>query len=284
MTAGAAIAGVAGISGLVSCVSDDNGGGAAADASFPDVTTPDSGGIVLPDASARDTGFDVTVDTGAIDTGIDTGVDVAQPDTGPTCAPGSIAAFVAPSYVPAAPQSFICGHPEEIALGADCFGDASTVDACATFPSTGLDGGPVDPNCLSCLFSDENDAGEAGVYGPVVRGVVPVANVAGCIQTLDPSDAGYDCAAAVQAAWQCAEFACKAACPVTDDPSRAAYLQCARDAATTVCATYTTAARACIATETADGGVAAGSILQFCFAGADPGDQLATLAAFFCTS
>ena len=91
---------------------------------------------------------------------------------------------------------------------------------------------------------------------------------------------------AVQAAWECAEAACAASCPVTDNASRAAYLACASAAGGGVCATYAAAAAACLATERAyatDGG-GPQDLGTYCFGGATSSDQAADIAAYFCAS
>ena len=104
-----------------------------------------------------------------------------------------------------------------------------------------------------------------------------VLDVAGCIQETDETDAGYQCAEAVQAAWECTEYACKTNCPVTDSTSRAAYVTCTSAAATGVCSAYTTAAQTCIAAEEADSGSPTEVQLN-CFDGTTP------LLEYFCGS
>jgi hypothetical protein len=190
--------------------------------------------------------------------------------------------------VHANPFAFVCDTPHggADAGGAfrdDCVGASATYGACAAFLDSGIEGGAIAPTCTGCLFSPE-DAGPDGGYGAIVVGVVPVANVAGCIELSAQTDAGLPCAQAVQAAAACVEWACRTSCaPVVDDTTRGAFLACTRAAATSVCSTYAQAASACVAAETdPDGGDSI--VTMQCFNGATPADQAAYLLQFFCGS
>jgi hypothetical protein len=213
----------------------------------------------------------------------------SQSDAG--CAPRATTGFVPPAYIHgigggfnACLGSFSSG-PQVLAN--DCFGDASTYTTCNAFATTGDDDAAVPAQCLSCLISPEgSDAG----YGGMVQSVVLVPNLAGCIEGVDQTDAGLSCAIAIQQAWECAEFACKTACPVSDEASQQAYVHCTGEAAGTVCAAYNTAAADCIAAEQAafaEAGSASegpGAMNAFCFGGTTPAAQAADIAAYFCAS
>jgi hypothetical protein len=253
-----------------SCVSSDNPSGPVADASTLQDSSqpqPDSGIDASP---APDSGVDSAPPPS------DAGPDATPLPDGapPACSPQSVAGFVVPPYLPALDAPIGCNdNGALINLTNDCFSDASTAQSCDGFADAGEDGG-VSASCLQCLFTAEGD--DAG-YAAVVQSVVPILNVAGCIQRNDPSDAGYQCGQAVQAAWECAEYACKVACPVSDSASRAAYVSCTELAATGVCSSYTQAAQSCLAVEQADGGAPTNVQLN-CFDGTTP------LLEFFCGS
>lgn len=209
------------------------------------------------------------------------GTDAFVPDAAPGCAPANMAGFVPPAYIHANLQTFDCPSHEGKFLASTCFGDASTVAACSAFPDAGVpDGSTISADCNTCLRSTEVPDG--GTYGPFVRlaNNVTVANVAGCVELSDFSDAGQSCAAAIQAAAVCVDRACRPSCPVTDNPSRAAYVSCTKLAAAGTCLTFAQAAAACTNQEVDAGGAAQ----QFCFSSADPFTQFEKLAAYFCTS
>lgn len=208
----------------------------------------------------------------------DAGSDVV--DAAPGCAPASMAGFMPPAYIHANGQTFDCPNHEGAFLTATCFGDASTPAACSAFPDGGVpDGSTISDPCNACLRSDEVPDG--GTYGPFVRvGSTTVANVAGCVEIADPTDAGASCAASIQAAAVCVDRACRPSCPVTDNPSLAAYVACTKLAAAGTCLTFAQPAIACASAE-ADAGTNA---QQFCFSSSDPFTQFEKLAAYFCTS
>lgn len=240
-----------------------------------DSSSNGSGGkFTAPDAT-----FEATAPTPTTTT--PTPIPDAGPDVAVGCAPANMAGFVPPPYVHASGQTFDCPSHEGAFLTATCFGDASTVAACSAFPDAGIpDGSTVSAQCNSCLRSDE--APDGGTYGPFIRvGGTTVANVAGCVEIADPSDAGQSCAVAIQAAAVCVDRACRPSCPVTDNPSRAAYIACTKLAAAGTCLTFTQAAVAC-SNVTADSGTS--SAQQFCFSSSDPFTQFEKLAAYFCTS
>ena len=240
------------IVGLASCENEPN---APSGPKFDGSLSPD---VSLPDAT-------LPFDAGPGDAG--------------ACAPGSLTGFTVPPYVSAREQMFVCYNAEWNPLAEACVGDASTLSACANFGTTGgEDGGPIDPDCASCFDPNNVDAG----VGPLVNGSVVMPNIAGCVETADPTDAGFDCARAIAAAAACVEYACKPSCPVTDESSRQAYLACAKAAAVGVSATYTTAANACISTEIE---AENHGITSFCFPpDASTVEQFAQIARYFCLS
>jgi hypothetical protein len=256
------------------CVSSQNSGPGGTDAS----SSYDTGSVNPPDTGVvqpSDSGTDAIVP-----------VDSAPPVDAPSDAPLDAGCtpwggFNPSPYVPAQQSSpslgWPCaGLPIEGTYTAACLDDASTYSSCSGATASALDAGPQTGACLSCLFTPENsDAG----YGPVIQGVVPVVNVAGCVQQADTTDAGYACASAIQSAWSCAEFACKQSCPVSDNPSRAAYLTCTHQAATGVCSGYTQAASACIAAELDSG---ASEVVLNCFDGLNDAGEALTVLDFFC--
>jgi hypothetical protein len=258
---------------VASCVSSSNPSGPTGnDASFPieDGSQPSVDSSPSP---GTDAGADAALLPDAAPAN-DSGSDAA--DANP-CFPTSITGFVVPPYIPAAGGGSAvldCNTGESVALGADCFSDASTPATCAGFADSGSEGGAVSALCLGCLYSPEgSDAG----YGPIIQAPVPLINVGGCVELNDLSDAGHTCAQAIQAAWECEEFACKTGCPVTDTASGAAYVACTNLAATGVCSAYASAAQSCLALEQADAG-APTPVQMNCFDGTTP------LLEYFCGS
>jgi hypothetical protein len=278
--AGAAVA-------TAGCFSASSGGGqpqanfdASIDSAFPEGDA--AADTFVPPVEA---GNDVTVPP--VDSGtpfVDAGHDAA-PEAG--CAPGSVAGFVAPPYVPAQSQNIICQDSEDAWFAQQCFGAGATLESCAAFATSvpadaGPEAGPAiqSPGCAQCLLTAANT--DAGAFGPGIAGTVVVPNIAGCIELADNSAQGLACAQAVQAAADCVDYACKPSCPVTDDASRAAYIACTTAASTGACSTYTMAANACIAAEIGDSGTS--NVQTWCFSSADPATQIAELALFFCSS
>jgi hypothetical protein len=299
--------------GAASCISSNDVAPAGIDGSIgEDVFQPPLGDGGADSSAPVDAGHDATLlsdsglaDSGAVDSGpadsgpadsgpADSGpIDSGPVDSGPAdsgdagpapCAPvASLAGFVVPPYVPTAADPAGCHFFENsqplAALLSDCFEDASTYSSCSGFPEAGDDGGAVASSCLTCLFSAEGADADGG-YAAIVQAGVPIPNLAGCIQREDPTDAGYTCAEAVQAAWECADFACRSTCPVTDDPSRSAYVACVGAASAGVCSSYVNAANACIAAESAiDAGAGSLTPVQmYCLEGTNE------LLDFFCGS
>jgi hypothetical protein len=213
-----------------------------------------------------------------------------------------------PPYVHASPTSVPCnGERDTTAITESCASPVATYETCSSYPIEAAFWGEA-PACTSCLLSSEvtlsEDAGPADAgadavapivptYGAAVVSRVTVPNVAGCIEQTDPSDVGLGCAMAIQAAWRCEEFACNPTCPVTDDPSQAAYFACVQAAASTVCKSYADPASACLGSEVEAGA----STYQHCLNPAvtvynqstadtptGPGIEFYNVAQFFCNS
>jgi hypothetical protein len=156
--------------------------------------------------------------------------------------------------------------------GAACLGHAATFGSCATFEPPDAAGAEA---CYRCLVTPEDL--DAASWGAVIGITVPTVNYVGCIEALDPSDAGTSCAEAVAAAEGCAAYAC--ACPVTDDPSHSAYLACLDDALAGGCAGYSALVYSCLAAEEGDGG---SPVATVCLAGSTAEDHYLALARHFC--
>jgi hypothetical protein len=311
--------------GLTSCVGANNPLGTI---QSPDGAPPggeDSGAdatIGNTDGAAGDSaaGGDAlaTTDSGSIGVGDGGNAGQGTPDGGSDatapCAPGSVAAFTAPPYVHSNGSQWYgptnCEANPLVALAISCAVDDSTFEACSSYPLEAMFWGTA-AQCTACLLTPEvtlsnDDAGalDAGddadaappTYGAAVVTRVTVPNVAGCIEQTDPTDTGLSCATAVQAAWRCEEFACNPTCPVTDDPSEAAYFACTQAAAATVCKSYADPAAACLAVEADAGGNAYATCLATTLKTYDSdnssvGDQLDgsavqffNIAQFFCNS
>ena len=149
-------------------------------------------------------------------------------------------------------------------------------------PDAGIpDGSTVSAQCNSCLRSDE--APDGGTYGPSIRvGGTTVANVAGCVEIANRRTPGS------RARWQsrrprsASNRACRPSCPVTDNPSRAAYVACTKLAAAGTCLTFPQAAVALLERDGRLGHEQRAT--KFCFSSSNPFTQFEKLAAYFCTS
>lgn len=246
------------LAGLASCEDSSSQGTGLPEAGTLDVSAPDT--------------FVPPIDGDVVDTGTDGGFDAG-------CTPRSLAGFTVPAYVSARPQEFVCTNSGTWDGFAEaCMGDASTLATCASYPAEA----GLDPECASCFEPTNLDGG----IGPVVKGSVYAPNLAGCVEHAADSDpdAGVKCATLVAAAAACVEYVCKPGCPVTDEPSRNAYLACAKSAATGVCAPHVQSANACV-DGLRDAGFAANDLDNFCFPpDASPVVQFAQVARFFCLS
>jgi hypothetical protein len=172
---------------------------------------------------------------------------------GSSCHPGSVATYVPPTYVPAAPVGQgVCvpgdGGVDPIQLYYDdCVAPTGTRSACDGFAQIS----PEFASCQACIVSMQS----AGAYGPLIfaDGFVK-ANVAGCVEVESPSDLA--CAKAQQALFECELAACSANCPVVDSASLAQYETCSGQADDAGCQAYYSAAQ-CLRSDddaSADGG------------------------------
>jgi hypothetical protein len=174
----------------------------------------------------------------------------AGPSTGASCQPGNVETFVAGAYVPALEGSQgacapIDGVDPMQLYYEDCFGPSASRVACDAFGQIS----PAYGACKACIVT----AATAPAYGPLVlAGGFVQANVAGCIELVDPSD--LLCAQTQQALADCELAACSAKCPVTDQASLVAYEACAAQADATGCQAFYEAAQ-CL---NADGGLDGG--------------------------
>jgi hypothetical protein len=225
-------------------------------------------GVPLGDGAvdANDEGF-ATADSG----------DTLDADAG-GCHPMSLAGFQPPAVVPSY-RSLACrGFNGDGGLvqsyGDACIGHSSTYDRCTGFAVPDAAGAA---ECYRCLASVESP--DASSYGAVVVATIPFVNYAGCVQLLDPTDAGASCAQTATATAICAEYACQAACPVTDQASSNAYTACWNEATSGACAGYWLRAQACLTAEVGDGGTPVGTI---CFAGSTAEDHYFSVAHYLC--
>jgi hypothetical protein len=257
------------------CVGDDNatpsGGDSGVDSTVnePETSTPtpEASADAGTDSPASDAGQDATDSAVVVDTGVDAG-----------CSPALAPGWTPPAYVPATGQyQFECrapnGQAEVDQYWVACLGDASTPATCAAYPDASTD----NPLCVTCLVSPE----DASAYGAEVVRVVPQLNVAGCIQLADTTDAGYSCAAALQAVQACVEASCKPSCAVTSDPaSVAAYVACAKAAATSSCNAFSATAAACVGAYVDAGSYTANA----CLSGTTDEQEFDDVGFFFCGS
>jgi hypothetical protein len=160
--------------------------------------------------------------------------------------------------------------------GDQCLSVVATYDSCRAFVVP--DGGAGAP-CYACLVTPyDPDAGSSS-YGVVIGAAMPTVNYFGCIQAVDPSDAGVSCAHALNAAVACADYACRPTCPVVDDVSLIAYNHCLENALSGACIEYSLPAKLCMDAEKGDGGTPVGSA---CFAGISALDHYLAMAHYFC--
>ena len=118
------------LAGAASCVSSNNPNGpSGSDASFSEDSAP----------PLVDSGSDVTQPIA--DAGTDaTPVGQDASDAALPCAPQNITGFVVPRYIPPhVPNVVACNNGESLALGAACYSDALTPEACAGFAEAGDD-------------------------------------------------------------------------------------------------------------------------------------------------
>jgi hypothetical protein len=205
-------------------------------------------------------------------------VDAASDVDGGACRPGDVSGFEPPSSVPPAAVSLACnGYGGDGGLVQSyanaCLGYSATYATCAGFAAPDAGGAAA---CYACLTTPESP--DASSYGVVVAASMPVVNYAACIEAVDPTSAGRSCALALYVAASCADYACKAACPVVDQASLDAYTTCINTALYGACTGYTFES-ACLATEKGDGGTPVASV---CFAGPSTVSHYLSIAQLLC--
>jgi hypothetical protein len=159
------------------------------------------------------------------------------------------------------------------AYGDACLGHSATFDSCAAFEVPDAAGAS---DCYDCLVTPESPDAS---YGAAAFAVVPVVTYSACVKTLDPTDAGASCGQVLAATYACFEQACKAACPVTDEASRVAFVDCTNQAATGACLGYALAGQTCSTDEQGDGGTPVATV---CFGGVTAEDHFLSVAHYLC--
>jgi hypothetical protein len=199
----------------------------------------------------------------------------------PSCHPMNVSGFVPPSYVGPSVRSAACaaldgGGGVAQAYGDSCLGNSATYGLCAGFSPGDAAGADA---CYTCLVSSRRP--DASAYGVAIEEeTVGVVNYFGCIQALDPTDAGISCAHAVQLLVYCVDYACRAACPpITDHLSRGAYQSCTDEALRGGCLGYALSAQQCVSIEQGDGSTPVATV---CFGGKTEEDHFLAAAHYFC--
>jgi hypothetical protein len=195
------------------------------------------------------------------------------------CHPGSVAGFRSPAVVPSRRSTACNGFGGDGGLvklyGDACIGHMATYDACKAVSVPPNDAGAA--ACLQCLVSQQSP--DASAYGAVVVVTIPQTNYPGCLQLLDPSEAGVACAQSFTSAGTCADYACKSACPPVDQGSLDEYNACWNEATSGACAGYWLGVESCMLAESGDGGTVVG---QACFGGATIEDDYLSIAKLIC--
>lgn len=221
---------------------------------------PDAdGGVMVP----GDAGYDAAPDA---DSGVAVPVDAS------VCRPGDVSSFVAPPYKSAARKPGACTPALVDAFYMNCLDSSAAANRCSA--SFGAGSPAANRVCAACLLSPET----AATYGAVVDATDTLTlNLAGCMEL----KGNRTCAEAVQRTDACQASACRSLCPVVDEGSMRAYVQCTSDASVGGCKPYADAESACT-DASADGGAG-----YECFAWrANPSptfeDIFRTVAPVFC--
>jgi hypothetical protein len=233
--------------------------------------------------SSNDRGLDaslgVEASPDAASEALASGLDAGSEDEGAACRPGSVAGFQPPPVSPdfIARTSACAGFGGEGGLvqayGDACLGHSATFDTCAAFEVPDAAGAS---DCYHCLVTPESPDAS---YGAAAFAVVPVVTYSACVKTLDPTDAGASCGQMLAATYACFEQACKAACPITDEASQTAFVDCSNQAATGACLGYALAAQTCSTDEQGDGGTPVATV---CFGGQSAEDHFLSVAHYLC--
>jgi hypothetical protein len=184
------------------------------------------------------------------------GVDAAA-DAGSVCPPADVSTFVPPAYRPAHRQAGACSS-RQIADFYDLCLDENTSSSGWCASEFGATGTTANRACAACILTPDT----AATLGPVLgRGDHVDLNVAGCFELSGSSS----CAQQIEANRACGVAACMSNCPVTDEPSFAAYEACLAQASQTGCSSFATQAAACT------GGAADGGAASACVGGPNDG-------------
>jgi hypothetical protein len=159
------------------------------------------------------------------------------------------------------------------AYGDACLGHQASLARCTAFRPPDDDASAA---CFSCLTTIEGP--DAGPYGAVAVVTIPFVDYPACIAAVDPTPAGAACALALSQVSVCAEYACKSACPVVDDPSAAAFNSCFSAAMTDVCSRYGTLAMDCLIAYQSD---PSSDVARTCFPGTAE-DNYLSVARLLC--
>jgi len=156
--------------------------------------------------------------------------------TSTTCQPADMSSFVYPAYVSAQHMAASCTSALAAQYYTDCFSNGNCTD---------FQAGGAYETCGACLtatpLAGSSQYGPLLLYGSSSASMYEL-NLAGCIELMGEAA----CAAKYQVAQLCAVNACVNNCPISDQASLNALLQCTTTARTTVCAAQQ-AATNCIA-------------------------------------
>jgi hypothetical protein len=203
-------------------------------------------------------------------------------DASLACSPADVDGRVVAAYHSArAVQPLACSTLLIHDYYASCLDPSSTLDGCNQSWGAGED---VDhATCQSCILtlssaSERGPLVDYGTGGDGGAGGTVSVNVAGCVETLDPSQ--LPCAEAVQQADECQHAACDTVCPVSDLASFAEWQRCIDASAlapgSAECAPYLASA-ACVNGD--DAGPAAA-----CVTGTTFEDEFLAIATVFCAA
>jgi hypothetical protein len=271
----------AGVCALIAC--SDSAAIVAGDGGY-EAMVADASPVEEADASSAEQAMDADALTPAEDSPFSAG-DAAHDDAPHVgtakCHPMSVTGFVPPPYVGPSVRSAACAAFDgdgglAKAFGDSCLGASATYGPCAHLSLPDAAGAAA---CYSCLVSSPSP--DASSYGVALEDrTAAVVNYFGCIQALDPTDAGISCAHAVQLLVYCVDYACKAACPpVSDDVSRGAYQSCTDEALRGGCLGYALSAQQCLSIEQGDGSTPVATV---CFGGKTEEDHFLAAAHYFC--
>lgn len=142
-----------------------------------------------------------------------------------TCAPKDMSNFSYPAYHSAKRIAMACSDPEVENYYTDCF----TGGNCSAFRAGG-----ASASCGQCLLPASL---ASDTYGPLLKlgsetAYLSATNLAGCIELVGEPE----CAKKIQIAQICEYEACKDSCPITDQASYQAQMNCMMAARDGVCA------------------------------------------------